>query len=257
MSQPPSPLPKNPATTTDRLLLATSVEAARRQERFVEAPAQADRLDRRDGASFLVYKLVLGLVTGFLGFLIYQGLGRADLHRSTALLDTAFDRAIPLLTWTTWFYQPLYVGIFVVGLIGFRSKFLYDRAIIGIWANVVVGALGHYFIRAEYPRPVLPIPYPDISTWFLAQVHRIDPPGNVFPSLHVAHTFMITFLLSLDRPRLGRVALVMSILLALSTMTTKQHFVADVVAGLAMAFMARAWANREVARLYRSPAPTR
>jgi hypothetical protein len=232
------------------------VEAARQQETFVEDSAEADRLDRRSGAWFLGYKLALGLLTGFLGFLIYQALGRAELHRSATLLDTAFDRAIPFLTWTSWFYQPFYVGIFVVGLFGFRSKFLYDRALICIWANVVVGAMGHYFIRAQYPRPVLPVPYPDLSTWFLAQIHRIDPPGNVFPSLHVAHTFMVTFLLSIDRPRLGRVVLVMSILLALSTLTTKQHFVADVLAGLTMGLLARAWARREVARLYRRPAPT-
>ena len=214
---------------------------------YPEEPVEVDVLERRSGPRFAAYKWGIGLLVGVLGFALYQFEGRADLNRSTALLDTALDRAIPFLIWTSWFYQPLYVGIFIVGLLGFRSKFLFDRAIICLCANVLVGALGHFLVRAEYPRPVLPVPYPDVSTWFLAQIHKIDPPGNVFPSLHVAHTFMITFILSLDSRRLGKLAMAMSIALALSTLTTKQHFLADVVAGLAMALVARAWTMRQLA----------
>ena len=170
---------------------------------------------------------------------------------------TRLDRIIPLVPWTAWFYEPFYVSIFLIGVVGFRSRFLYRRTLACVCANIVLAALGHYFVRAEYPRPLLPAPA-DLSTSFLGFVYQIDPSGNVFPSLHVAHTFMITFLLSLERPRLGRLLLVMSILLALSTLTTKQHFIADVLAGLAMAFLARAWVNRELLRLFSAtPAPGR
>ena len=40
----------------------------------------------------------------------------------------------------------------------------------------------------------------------------------------------------------GLVALVMATLLAISTLTTKQHFVADVVAGYTLAFLGRGFA---------------
>jgi len=109
---------------------------------------------------------------------------------------------------------------------------------------MTLGALGHVFIAAEYPRPILRPPYADISSAFMAFVQQIDPPGNVFPSLHVAHTSMLAFLLTRDRPRLGAVALVMATLLALSTLTTKQHFVADVVSGYALAALGCAFALR-------------
>jgi membrane-associated phospholipid phosphatase len=216
-------------------------------EPVVELPP-VDILDRRSGPAFMAYKWGVALIVGVLGFILYQVEGRADLGRSTTMLDTALDRALPFWTWTSWLYEPFYVAIFIIGVIGFQSRFLYNRAIIGICANVVVAALGHFFIRAEYPRPVLPVPYPDLSTWFLARVHEIDPPGNVFPSLHVAHSFLISFIAFLDRPRLGRVMLAMSIVLAISTLTTKQHFIADVVAGLVMAFIGRAWVLSQVAR---------
>jgi membrane-associated phospholipid phosphatase len=246
--------PKRAAATTDPVLSASSPVRVAQQQSVPEQPA-VDVLDRRAGLGFAAYKWGLGLLIGVLGGWLYQVMGRTDLHRSVTMLDTALDRAIPLWPWTTWFYQPFYIGIFLIGVLGFRSRFLYNRALICICANVVVGALGHYFIRAAYPRPVLPTPYPDISTWLLAQVHKIDPPGNVFPSLHVAHTFMIAFLLRLDRPRLGKVVMGMAITLALSTLTTKQHFLADVAAGLAMALVAKVWAEREVARAIASAQP--
>ena len=43
---------------------------------------------------------------------------------------------------------------------------------------------------------------------------------------------MLALILIKDRPRLGPVALVMATALALSTLTTKQHFIADVLVRL-------------------------
>jgi membrane-associated phospholipid phosphatase len=214
---------------------------------FDDGPSTAEPADRPFGLRFMAYKWVLALATAAFGTVIYESIGRTELHRSTALLDTALDRAIPLIPFSTWFYEPLYLGVFVIATIGFRRS-MFHRAVICIVANMLVGAVGHYFVRAEYPRPVLHAPYPDLSTAFLAFVYQIDPPGNVFPSLHVAHAFVLAFLLDLDRPRWGKVTLVMAGLLALSTLTTKQHFIADVVAGLAMALLARAWVVRALNR---------
>jgi membrane-associated phospholipid phosphatase len=205
-----------------------------------EAPA-VDPLDRRRGGRWTAYKWGVGVVTAMVSLAIYETIGRTELHRSTFLLDTAVDRAIPLLPITTWFYEPFYVGIFLLAVIGFRSRWLFQRALVCVAGNAVVAAIGHSLIRAAYPRPVLPTPHADLSVAFLAFVYRIDPPGNVFPSLHVAQSCVLALLLRYDRPRLGAVTLVMAGLLAVSTLTTKQHFVADVAAGLLMALAGRAW----------------
>jgi membrane-associated phospholipid phosphatase len=201
-------------------------------------------LDRAAAARFLVYKWAVALAVAAVATIIYETIGRTELHRSTDLLDTALDRAIPLVPMSSWFYLPVYIGIFVVAIFAFRTKRMFHRAGVCVMANIVVAAIGHYFVRAEYPRPVLPLPHPDLSTAFLALVYRIDPPGNVFPSLHVAHAFVLAFLLDLEGSRWGKPTLVMATLLAISTLTTKQHFIADVVAGLAMALVARGWAAR-------------
>src|SRR5207302_797974 len=145
---------------------------------------------------------------------IYNVVGRLPLERSATLLDTRFDHAIPFWTWTSWLYEPLYVAIFAIVTTGFRSRTLFHRALACVAGNQVVATTCHYFIRATYPRPVLTPPYPDVSTAFMAFVQRIDPAANVFPSLHVAQTFVISFLLVRDQPGLGRLALVLCAVLA-------------------------------------------
>lgn len=211
-------------------------------------PAPVERSDRTAARRFMAYKWAVSLLVAIPGLFVYEYIGALDLGRSVSMLDTPLDRAIPLMPWTVWFYEPFYVSIFVIAVIGFRTRLLFHCALVGIIFNKVVAAFGHYFIRAEGPRPVLVPPYPDLSTAFLAFVYQIDPPGNVFPSLHVAHPFVLAFILSFDRPKLGRVTMVMATVLAVSTLTTKQHFIADVLAGLAMALVARLWTIRQITR---------
>src|SRR3954453_1499077 len=193
------------------------------------------------------YKWTLGLALALLQSLVYFGIGHLHLDRSTEILRTRLDDAIPFWPWTAWCYLPFYAGVFILAIGGLKRRALFNRAVVAVLIVMTLGALGHVFVGAEYPRPVLHPPYADISAAFLASVQRIDPPGNVFPSLHVAHTTMLALLLLKDRPRLGLVTLAMATALALSTLTTKQHFLADVVAGYLLAFLGRWIALRKLA----------
>jgi membrane-associated phospholipid phosphatase len=202
------------------------------------------------------YRWTIGLALASVQSLIYFGIGHAHFERSTELLRTRLDDLIPFLPWTVWCYLPFYAAIFVMAIGGFRHRALFNRAALGVVVVMVLGATGHLLIAAEYPRPVLHPPYADASLAFVAAIHVIDAPGNVFPSLHVAQTSLLAMLLVRDRPVLGRVALVMAAMLALSTMTIKQHFVADVISGYVLAFIGRAVALRglppELARAARA-----
>jgi membrane-associated phospholipid phosphatase len=190
------------------------------------------------------YRWTVGLGLAALQSATYFGIGHAHLTRSTELLRTRLDDAIPFLPWTAWCYLPFYAAIFLMTIGGFRHRRLFDRTARSVLLVMFVGAMCHLFVGAEYPRPVLHPPFTSLSTTFMAWVQGVDPPGNVFPSLHVAHTTMLSLLLIRDRPVLGRVALVMATLLALSTLTTKQHFLADVVSGYVLAFAGVAFALR-------------
>jgi membrane-associated phospholipid phosphatase len=190
------------------------------------------------------YKWTLGAVAAAVQSSLYFGIGHLTLSRSTELLRTRLDDAIPFWPWTSWFYLPIYAAIFIMAIGGFRRRSMFNRALKAVALVMFLGALGHLFVRAEYPRPILSPPYPNLSYTFMAWVQRVDRPGNVFPSLHVAQTSTLAFLLCHDRPVLGRIAVVLGALLALSTMTTKQHFIADVVSGYALTFLACTFAMR-------------
>jgi membrane-associated phospholipid phosphatase len=182
------------------------------------------------------YRWTVGLALAALQSIVYFGIGHATFPRSTELLRTGLDDAIRFLPWTAWCYLPFYAGTFIVAIAGFRRRALFDRTARSVVVVMIIGALCHLFIRAEYPRPVLVPPLHGPSEAFMAWVQHVDAPGNVFPSLHVAHTTMLSLLLLRDRPRLGLVALFMATCLAISTLTTKQHFLADVVSGYLLAF---------------------
>jgi membrane-associated phospholipid phosphatase len=202
--------------------------------------APARDADGPGSVRFQAEKWILGLAAAGVQSAVYFGIGYSPRLRSTTLLLTPLDRMIPFWPWTVWCYLPFYAGIFVLGMAGFRSRGLYHRALVGVLGTVAVGAIGHLAVAAEYPRPLVGAAAADASLAFMAWVQAVDPPGNVFPSLHVAQATAIALLLRADRPRLGAVALAMAGLLALSTLTTKQHFVADVLAGFAIAFVTQA-----------------
>ena len=205
-----------------------------------------------DARASTAYKVTLGLTAGAVQSLLYFGIGHLSLERSTELLRTRLDDAIPFWPWTSWCYLPVYAAIFIMAIFGIRSRDLFNRGLRAVALVMFVGALCHIFIRAEYPRPVLKPPFADLSATFMAWVQSVDRPGNVFPSLHVAQTSTLAFILHRDRPRLGRVASVLGAILALSTLTTKQHFIADVVSGYALVFVANAYALRGLPRRARA-----
>jgi membrane-associated phospholipid phosphatase len=71
--------------------------------------------------------------------------------------------------------------------------------------------------------------------WSLRLVYSADPPRNCFPSLHVAHAFVSALTCYRLHPGVGIAAGLWASLIAVSTLFTKQHYVADVIAGIFLA----------------------
>src|SRR5262245_56393987 len=154
----------------------------------------------------LAYKWLTGLGVAGLQILAYMAIGHADRPRSTELLRTVLDDAIPFLPWTSFCYLPFYLGVFVLALFAIRTRAVFHRALVALGLVGIVALACHALIPATYPRPVLEPPYADVGERFMAFVQAIDPPANVFPSLHVAHSVALTVVLLRHRPRVGRIA---------------------------------------------------
>ena len=77
------------------------------------------------------------------------------------------------------------------------------------------------------------------STWTLQALYGMDPPYNCFPSLHVAYSFVAAFACRRVHRGVGLAAIVWASLIAISTLFTKQHYVADVIGGTVAALLAQ------------------
>lgn len=159
--------------------------------------------------------------------------------------ELPLDRAIPvepawmLAYGSVWIFALL--PVFVV-----RSPVLMRRALL---AAVTVFALAYAGFLA-YPT-VLPRPQ-IVEGGFLAKSlqinYSLDPPYNCFPSLHVAWAFVSALTGYRVHRGVGLAALVWAGLISLSTLYTKQHYVLDVVGGMAIAGVAYLLFLRSVPR---------
>lgn len=147
--------------------------------------------------------------------------------------ETAWDLAIPFLPWTA----AIYVGTFLYWAIGFllilRSG--KDNAFRFLCAHcmALLIALGFFLLLpTTNTRPE--VPEGGLWNWVMKLIYFLDTPDNLFPSLHCELSWLCY--LSLKQapgiPRYGKVlAGVFSLLIFVSTLTTKQHILLDVFGG--------------------------
>ena len=89
-----------------------------------------------------------------------------------------------------------------------------------------------------YPRENFPVPA-DTPAWLSSiwvWLRHQDAATNCFPSLHVSSVYLSSFAFITDKSmKKFRIFFTWSTLIALSTLTTKQHYVADIISGLIFA----------------------
>lgn len=154
-------------------------------------------------------------------------------------LRTPLDDAIPFLPVFMYAYEGVYTAllypVFVV-----RCQRLFRRV---AWAYFWVATVS-LVIWAVFPvaatdlRP--DVTHLDLSVfhcWGLRVNYALDPPLNLFPSLHVAIATLAALVGYKARPLYGAFGAVGAVLITLSTVFVKQHFVADGVAGIVLAVL--------------------
>ena len=86
------------------------------------------------------------------------------------------------------------------------------------------------------------------AAWGLRFLYEADPPYNCFPSIHVAHSFVSALACYRVHRTLGLVTLSCAALVGISTLFTKQHYIADVLAGIVLALTVNAVFLRNYSR---------
>jgi membrane-associated phospholipid phosphatase len=112
------------------------------------------------------------------------------------------------------------------------------RRVVSAYITIVLTAYaGFLAFPTAAPRPAQ-VTGDGFSVWTLRLVYDIDPPYNCFPSLHVAYSFLAALTAWRVHRRVGAAAFVWAMMIAFSTLYTKQHYVADVAGGALLAFAA-------------------
>jgi membrane-associated phospholipid phosphatase len=147
------------------------------------------------------------------------------------------DRLLPLVPAWALVYGALYGFLILLPILVIQQQELIRRTVwayLAIWCSAYIVFLLYPTIA---PRPEV-VPEEGFAAWGLRILYDADPPYNCFPSLHVAHSFVSALASARVHRRLGQVAVVAAALVALSTLLTKQHYVADLAGGIALAVVA-------------------
>ena len=169
------------------------------------------------------------------------------------------DRAVPLLPSWALVYGAVYLFLILLPVFVVRQDDLVRRTVFAyllIWITAYV-----FFViyPTAAPRPARVVGE-GFGVWGLRALYSSDPPYNCFPSLHVAHSLVSALASSRVHRTLGRMAIAFAMVVALSTLFTKQHYIVDVVAGILLAYAAhgiflRSYAAELVPAPDRSAAP--
>ena len=158
-------------------------------------------------------------------------------------LEIPFDRLIPLWPWTSVIYNSWGPLIFILVLIYlFRDRTLYRRYTLTMIVGQLMADATFLFFQTE-----IPVPYEkvygatDIFSRLLAFTYRTDNKYCGFPSIHVILCTLTIFFIWKLRPAKRWFKILITcyfILVALTTVTTKQHVVLDIPGGIVYALLA-------------------
>lgn len=140
------------------------------------------------------------------------------------------DRAMPLSPAWMFVYGSLYGCAFILPLVVVRGYELSRQALKAYLFVMLLSYAGFFVYPTVAPR-IEQASVRGFAEWSLQLFYRIDQPYGCFPSLHVAYSFVGALTCYRVHRGLGQVAAVWAVLIAISTVYTKQHFVVDAVAG--------------------------
>jgi len=139
----------------------------------------------------------------------------------------SFENRLPVLPWTAVFYESTYVMVALASWIA-RSRRELRQLTISAWFAMLLVFPIYWFLPSTAPRRPL-----TVDSWISQLLHverNTYPPVAAFPSFHVLWTILVARLF-----RRRWLAWVYILAIAITCITTGQHYIADVIAAFAIA----------------------
>lgn len=188
-------------------------------------------------------KYVVGAIMYSAAYALYYATNHFPQFEPHLLPMSWVDEHAPFLPWTVLIYTSEYFYFAFVYILLRRddniNKYLYSYFFAQIVACVIF-----FLFPVTYPRELFPIPA-DTSFWLQGVwtwLRKADAPTNCLPSLHVASVYLSAFAFITDKQmKLFWTFFIWSTLIALTTLTTKQHYLIDIVTGITLAIACYQW----------------
>ena len=174
--------------------------------------------------------LILALtLAGWLAMYFFVNRLEVDAQRRLDF-GTVWDRKIPY--WPI--FAPVYFSTYLFAILPFfvlsDARYFY-MILISLIAISIISSLIHATVPSKIER-VEEITTGGASGWMLGLFQRTCKPYGNFPSMHVGLSVpVIVTSFIVFGPMVGFFMLIWGVLIALSTLFTKQHYIVDVLAG--------------------------
>lgn len=171
----------------------------------------------------------------FIAFLliksIYIPLNR---RKSKYYWRLSIDDKIPFIPIFIIPYLGYFIWILMTVVLLWNTKYIYDFFIAYI-ASYILGGAFWYFFPNGVRRPI--IKEKDTFSKITLFIYSIDEDTNGFPSAHIFGTLICSYFMLLVLPQYLLPILIISFVISVSTLFTKQHNVIDLIGGFIVFIM--------------------
>lgn len=175
--------------------------------------------------------LIIMILTGIF-LALYTVSGAISYQNGGFLSMSSFEESIPFLPWTIWIYIVLYPIYLIWALYSYKDIQEMNKTMYGFLILTVVSCVCFIILPISYPRDMYPLGFHNDTTTIIFKAMRAaDKPSNCLPSLHVGICYLFAYGFFKENKTKFIISLVISTLVAISTLTTKQHYIYDIVAG--------------------------
>jgi membrane-associated phospholipid phosphatase len=149
------------------------------------------------------------------------------------------DRAIPFVPWTVLIYVSEYFFFIAVYLV-VRDMENLNKYLYSFFFTQAFSCLIFFFWPTVFPRELYPLPADtnSVVSFVFHTLRKGDAATNCFPSLHVSTVYLSAYIFRDEQPKKFPFFFAWATLIALSTLPTKQHYFADIIAGFALSVAA-------------------
>lgn len=178
-------------------------------------------------------KTVLILVCLFLWIFLYFFINDISVNRNVHVLPTIIEDKIPLVASFVFIYLSCYLLVFMP-IFFLKNLLKFKKAVYSYLIVIIISAAVFLIYPIKIIRPEIIVK--DLSTYALSVLYAVDKPYNTLPSLHVALSFLSSFIVFNENKKYGSLFIVWAFLVAIAALFIKQHYILDVIIGALTAF---------------------